>query len=137
VVTVAAMLFGLISFMWWPRCDRWQKVLATQSDGRSIVSCFEACTGLGTDLSESIELKLASGERKSILKYGPNGGIVGCKGKTFPPEQQPLVDWSNPNVIHISISVVYNIDEKHDAVGGVPVKYDIGTVIAKDCRFWE
>jgi hypothetical protein len=137
VATVAAMVFGLISFMWWPRCDRSQEVLATQSVGRSIVSCFEACTGLGTDLSESIELKLASGKRKTILRYGPSGGVVGCKGKTFPPEQQPLVDWSDPKLIHISIGVVYDIDEKHDAVEGVPVKYDIGRVFAKDCGFRE
>jgi len=50
-------------------------------------------------------------------------------------QQEPSVDWSNPQVIHISISVVAGISEKHDAVSDVHVTYDIGTVISQDCEF--
>jgi hypothetical protein len=130
---VGSMGIGLTAYIFWPHCDRDERVLATQSGGRSVVSCFEACTGFGTTLTQSIELRSARGERKTILAYEPNGGIVGCRGKTFPMEQEPSVDWSNPMAIHISISVVYAISEKHDAVNGIPVIYDIDTVISQAC----
>jgi hypothetical protein len=51
----------------------------------------------------------------------------------FPVQQEPSVDWSNPHDIHISISVVYGISEKHDDVNGVHITYDIGTVVSRDC----
>jgi hypothetical protein len=130
---VGSMGIGLMAYVFWPHCDRDERVLATQSEGRSVVSCFAACTGLGTTMTQSIELRSARGERKTILEYEPNGGIVGCRGKTFPTQQEPSVDWSNPQVIHISISVVGGIFEKHDAVNGVHVTCDIGTVISQDC----
>jgi hypothetical protein len=132
---IGAMGIGLLAYMFRPHCDRDETVLATQSEGRSVVSCFEACTGLGTTLTQSIELRSATGERKTILEYEPNGGIVGCKGKTFPRQQAPSVDWSSPQVIYISIGVVASITEKHDDVNGVHVMYDIGTVISQECDF--
>ena len=132
---VGAMGIGLLSYIFWPHCDREDRILATQSEGRSVVSCFAVCTGFGTTLTQSIELRSATGERKTILEYEPNGGIVGCRGRTFPMQQEPSVDWGNPQVIHISISVVAGISEKHDAVSGVHVTYDIGTVISQDCGF--
>jgi hypothetical protein len=130
---VGSMGIGLAAYMFRPHCDREERVLATQSGGRSVVSRFEACTGLGTELTQSIELRSTTGERKTILEYEPSGGIVGCGGKTFPTEQEPSVDWSNPMAIHISISIVYGISEKHDSVNGIPVIYDIGTVISQAC----
>ena len=132
---VGAMGIGLLAYMFWPHCDHDEKTLATQSDGRSVVSLFEDCTGFGTTLTQSIEVRSSTGRRTTILEYQPSGGIVGCRGKTFPTEQEPSVDWSNPQDIHISISVVYGISEKHDTVNGVHVIYDIGTVISRDCDF--
>ena len=119
--------------MFWPHCDHEQRTLATQSDGRSVVSLLEDCTGLGTTLTQSIEFRTATGRRTTILEYQPTGGIVGCGGKTFSTEQEPSVDWSNPQNIHISISVVYDISEKHDTVNGIHITYDIGAVISRDC----
>jgi hypothetical protein len=116
---VGSMGIGLTAYMFWPHCDREERVLATQSGGRSVVSCFQACTGFGTELTQSIELRSTTGERKTILEYEPTGGIFGCGGKTFPREQEPSVDWSNPMAIHISISVVYAISEKHNVENGI------------------
>jgi hypothetical protein len=128
---------GLWAFRLWPHCDREQRILATQPDGRSVVSYFAACTGVGTTLTQSIELRSVTGRRTTIFEYEPSGGIVGCSGESFPTEQEPSVDWSNPQDIHISISVVDGIFEKHDAVNGVRVTYDIGTVISRDCSLGQ
>jgi hypothetical protein len=134
---VGAIGIGLLVHLWWPHCDREERILATQPDGRSVVSRFAACTRFGTTLAQSIELRSATGRRTTILEYEPNGGIVGCGGDTFPAQQEPSVEWGTPQDIHISISVVVGIFEKHDAVNGVRVTYDIGTVISRDCSFGQ
>jgi hypothetical protein len=135
VAIVTAIGFGYVAYILWPHCDREEKILATDSLGRSIVSCFEACTSFGTSMEESVELKSAAGKKMTILKYEPNGGIVGCRGKTFPGDQELSVDWSNASVIRISISVVSAISKINETVDGVRVIYDIGTVISRDCGF--
>lgn len=132
---VCGMWIGSWVYAFWPHCDREEKTLATQPGGRSVVSCFAACTSLGTTLTQAIQLRSATGKLQTILEYEPSGGIVGCRGKTFPAEQEPAADWSNPLVIHIAVSVVGDIIEKHDTVDGVHVTYDIGTVIVQDCDF--
>jgi hypothetical protein len=98
VAIVGLIAFGYVAYIFWPHCDREEKILATDSLGRSIVSCFEACTSLGTSMQESVELKSSSGKKMTILEYEPNGGIVGCRGRTFPLNQEVLVDWSNASV---------------------------------------
>jgi hypothetical protein len=50
-------------------------------------------------MTQTIELRSAAGRRETILEYEPNGGIVGCKGTTFPRPQEPSADWSNPRDI--------------------------------------
>jgi hypothetical protein len=132
-----AVVFGaaiaVFAYMFWPHCDRGEKVLARDDQGRSIVSVFEACTSLGTETAESIELKSASGDKKRIFKYEPNGGVLACKGRTFPAAAEPSVDWSNPRVIHISIPVVSSILEKHETLDGIRVTYEIGPVLSEVC----
>jgi hypothetical protein len=135
VAIVTAIGFGYVAYIFWPHCDREEKILASDSLGRSIVSCFEACTSLGTSMEESIELKSASGKMMTILKYEPNGGIVGCRGKIFPENHEISVDWSNASVIRISICVVSAISKINETMDGVRVIYDIGTIISRDCRF--
>jgi hypothetical protein len=136
VAVVVAIGFGYVAFLFWPQCDREERILATDSIGRSIVSCFEACTSLGTSMEETVELKSASGKRMTILKYEPNPGIVGCRGKTFQRNQELSVDWGKKKgVIHISVSVVSAISKMNDSVDGMRVTYDIGTVISRDCGF--
>jgi hypothetical protein len=135
VAIVGAIGFGNVAYLFWAHSDREEKTLATDSLGRSIVSCFEACTSVGTSVEESVAYTSASGKKITILEYEPNGGIVGCRGKTFPGNQEPSVDWSNASDIRISVSVVYAISKIKDTVDGVPVIYDIGTVISRDCGF--
>jgi hypothetical protein len=133
IAIVCAIGIGLVTILFWPRCDRWEEALATDSTGRSVVSRFEACTGLGTTTEQSIDLKSATGGSESTMKYIPNGGMTGCRGKSFSATSDPTVDWSKPGVIHISIGAVSSILEKHDAVGGINITYDIGTVISEVC----
>lgn len=134
IAIVCAGGIALLLYLFWPKCDRGEKVLARDTQGRSVVSVFEACTGLGTTMEESIELRSASGDRTAIFNYAPNGGIAGCKGKAFPPTAGPTVDWSNPNVIHISLGVVDSIFQKLDVVDHIRITYEIGTVVSEVCR---
>jgi hypothetical protein len=137
--TVAVVAFVLVAalaipvFMFWPRCDRWETVLASDAAGRSIVSVFQACTGLGTETAESIELKSASGERRTIFRYVPNGGMAGCNGKRFPGVAEPYVDWTNAKDIHISIAVVSSIVEKHETLDGMRITYELGPILSEVC----
>jgi hypothetical protein len=86
-------------------------------------------------VEESIQLESAYGVRKPIFKYEPNGGVIGCKGSTFPGVVEPSIDWHDPGVIHISIAVVASIIEKHDELDGMRVTYDIGPVLSEVCGF--
>jgi hypothetical protein len=45
----------------------------------------------------------------------------------------PKASWEADGSIHLAISIVYSIDERLDVVDGIPVKYDIGTVMADKC----
>src|ERR1700679_4042782 len=83
----------MIHYVFWPHCDGEEKVLATNRNGQSIVSVFKACTSIGTQVSQSIQLVTATGRRKNILVYEPNGGVIGCKGKTFPGDAEPSAEW--------------------------------------------
>gem|GEM_PF-3888226 len=117
-------------------CEQSQEILA-KSNGRSVVSKFEACGQIGTSLAASIVLRSASGHDKTIINYVPNGGQAGCKWNLFPRAREGdavTVDWSNPAAIHILIGVVSSIADKHDEVDGVHITYDIGTVISEACK---
>jgi hypothetical protein len=108
---------------------------AVDRDGKSVASLLCRDRSMGTSMEASIELKSASGRKMTIMKYEPNGGVVGCRGRTFPGNQEVSVDWSNAGVIRISISVVSAISKLNDTVDGLRVTYEIGTVISRDCGF--
>ena len=120
-------------YLLWPRCEQYEKLLATDSHGRSVVSVIKVCGSLGSTMVESIQLKSGFWERKTIFKYEPNGGVIGCKGRNFPGVAEPSIDWRNPGVIHISIAVVASIIEKHDELDGMRVTYEIGPILSDIC----
>jgi hypothetical protein len=133
VATVAILAVGILAYMFWPHCDGEEKVLATNRNGQSIVSVFKACTSMGTLISQSIQLVAATGERKNILVYEPNGGVIGCKGKTFPGVAEPSAEWTDPQHIRIAIAVLSSIVEKHETVNAMSVSYELGPVLAEAC----
>jgi hypothetical protein len=138
VASFALVPVGFIAifvYLLWPSCEQYEKLFATDAHGRTIVSVLEACGSIGTTVVESIQLKSGFWERKTILKYEPNGGVIGCKGSTFPGVVEPSIDWHDPGVIHISIAVVASIIEKHDELDGMRVTYDIGPVLSEVCGF--
>jgi hypothetical protein len=49
---------------------------------------------------------------------------------------KPHASWEADGSIHLAISIVYSIDKKLNVVDGIPVKYDIGTVMADKCP-WQ
>jgi len=112
-----------------PQCNQRVDFLATDGNGRSVVSKFY-CTS-----TESVELRTASGRETNIFKYESSGGISGCKGKSFPraTETSSTANWIDPHVIRFSIGVIDRIDKQLDEVDGVRVTYDIGTVISGSC----
>jgi hypothetical protein len=133
VATVAILAVGMLAYMFWPHCDGEEKVLATNRNGQSIVSVFKACTSIGTRVSQSIQLVSATGERKNILVYEPNGGVIGCKGKTFPGVAEPSAEWTDSQHVRIAIAVLSSIVEKHETVNEMSVSYELGPVLAEAC----
>ena len=129
------ILLAMFAYLVWPRCDQYEQLFATDSHGRSIVSVIKVCGWLGSTMVESIQLKSGLWRRKTIFKYEPNGGVLGCKGRTFPGIAEPSIDWRDPGVIHISIAVISGIIEKHDSVDGLRVTYEIGPVLSEVCGF--
>jgi hypothetical protein len=111
------------------QCNSIDEVLAAGDDGRTVASYLDCST------SETINLISATGRKTTIFKYESSGGVIGCKGQTFPCARElwPTVTWSDPHLIHISIGIVYSIDKKLDYVDGVSVIYDIGTVLSDVC----
>src|SRR5258708_34094748 len=83
IALVGAIGIGTFAYIFWPHCDREEKTLATDSLGRSTISCFEACTSLGTSMEESIELKSASGKKMTIMKYEPNAELSDAVERPF------------------------------------------------------
>jgi len=98
---------------------------------------FQACTSVGTVVEEAIELRAASGSRMTILNYVPNGGVVGCKGRSFPGTSEPSVEWTDQDAIRVSIAVLDSVTEKHDAIDGLRVKYELGAQLALVCSSSE
>jgi hypothetical protein len=72
-----------------------------------------------------------------ILKYVPNGGMIGCKGRSFPGTAEPIVEWSDPDTIRVSIAMLDSVTEKHDAIDGVRVVYALGPPLSEICRISE
>jgi hypothetical protein len=110
------------------RCDRFESLLATDGHGRTVKSTFEACTLIGTATQEWVDLVTTSGRHRTIMAFVPWGG-EGGPGAHGPFE--PVVTWTTPGAMHISIGTVGSITEKHDSVDGVDVTYDIGTILHK------
>lgn len=124
---------AIVTYVFWPHCDREEKVLSEDGRGRSVVSLFQACTSFGTSLQGSVELRLASGKRTTIFAFVPNGGVVGCKGHSFPGSAEPTAAWIDPDTIRISLAVADSIVEKRTEVDGFHVVYDIGPVLSSVC----
>jgi hypothetical protein len=137
VLSFAFVPVGLIGMFFlvllWPRCDVYEKLLARDTHGRSIVSVLKACGSIGSSMIESIELKSALRRRQMIIKFEPDGGIVACKGQTFPKASEPAADWSTPGNIRISIPLLSSIVEKYDEVEGIHITYAIGPQTSEVC----
>lgn len=112
-----------------PECVEREDLLASGAGGRSVVAKYDCST------HESIEMKSASGNKTTIFAYESSGGVSGCKGQDFggATAETPVVTWNDPHVIHISIGLIYSIEEKLDEVDGVHITYDIGTILEEAC----
>jgi len=82
----------LLGYIFWPHCDREERISRISVGGRSSRILFAACTGFGTTLTQSIQLRSA---------YERIGAIR--------------------RLFIFPISVVAGISEKHDAVMTVHV----------------
>jgi len=110
------------------RCDRFESILATDSQGRTVKSTFEACTLVGSNNQEWVDLVTTSGRHHRIMAFEPWGG-EGADTAHGPFE--PVVTWTTPRAMHISIGTVGTIIEEHDKVDDVDLTYDIGRVLYK------
>jgi hypothetical protein len=53
----------------------------------------------------------------------------------IPAAPEPTASWGPDGEIHLAISALYSIDKRLDVVDGIPVKYEIGIVIADQCKY--
>jgi hypothetical protein len=85
-----------------------------------VTSTFEACGGFGTTVEERIDLVAPSGRHERIMTFLPWVGVDPAE-KREPLE--PLVTWTEPAAIRVTLGTVGRIIEKHDDVDGVHITY--------------
>jgi hypothetical protein len=131
VAGLLVVLGGLIAFLrtqlFPEHCDREEYVLAKGSSGRTLNYKFEACTALGTNVEEAVELVFPSGHRRVIFRFEPADGIVSYKGIPVAGPLQPSATWTSPHSVKISIGTVADILEQQNQIDDVSVTYAIAS----------
>jgi hypothetical protein len=112
-----AALFGYLMFG--DACDRIETVLAKDDKGRSVTATFEACTVIGTTVSEWLDLVSPSGHHHTFLKFWPEAS------------SEPSATWVGDRDLQITISAVSGIIDKQIEIDGVHITYDIGRDLSK------
>jgi hypothetical protein len=84
----------------------------------------------GTNMEESIDLVLPSGERETIFKFAPNPGIAAYRGVKVPGPWGPEATWLAPDTLQITIGSVAGVILQRDHVQGVHVTYKIGMILS-------
>jgi hypothetical protein len=128
---VLALAGGAWAYWTWPRCERWEEVLATDAQNRSIRDTLEACGDLGTVLKQTVEL-VTSGKRFLVAEIIPTGG-ASC-GSTSRSAASPLrAQWIGANAIRLSAGSIADFGERKDLVAGVRIEYGMKEIMALDC----
>jgi hypothetical protein len=108
-------------------CDRFDTPLAEISDGRSVVYRLEACTIIGTSVSESVDLVSPSGHHKTVFSFASAASFPSYDGIPVTGPVGPSATWTAPRSLKISIGTVAAILEQRSEIDDVQVTYDIGT----------
>jgi hypothetical protein len=121
VITIA-LVAALWCWFWRNACDREEILLATATDGRTVVYKFEACTTIGTAVDTRVDLVSPSGNHKTIFRFSTAYGYAVATGPL-----EPSATWIPPHSLKISIGTVAAILEQRFEIEDVHVTYDIGT----------
>jgi hypothetical protein len=121
----AATLIVILRLFFQNHCDRFETVLATASDGKSVVYKYEACTAIGTTVDATVDL-VTSKHRKTIFRFDPAYGIVSYHDIQVTAPLDPSAAWTSPNAVKISIGTVAAVSEERTKTDDVMVTYDIG-----------
>jgi len=112
-------------------CDRVQAVLSRDSQGRTVVSVFSACTAIGTSVQESVDLLMPTRHRVRLLTFVPWSGESDYRGSPVTGPFRPSATWVTPNDLRISIGAVDRVIQERSEAEGVNITYDVRTDLAK------
>jgi hypothetical protein len=119
---VATALLAMMRYLFFRNaCDRFDALLASGSDGRTVVYKFEACTTIGTTIDASVDLVSHTGKRKTLFSFSPANGYVEATGPL-----EPSATWTSPHSLKITIGTVAAIFEQQTDVEDVHITYDLG-----------
>jgi hypothetical protein len=125
-------ILGLRAVLLSKTCDRYQSVLSTDTQGRTLRSTFEACSFIGNQNEQWVDLELPSGKSERVMSFEPWGGeVASLDGVDYKPPFDPVATWHGANELEISIGTIGHLLEARDNVAGVHVTYKIGAIVSK------
>ena len=131
VVIGIVLALGLRLILFRHPCDRVQTVLSRDSQGRTVVSVFDACTALGTSVWESVDLLTPTEGRVRLFTFVPWGGETSHQGKSVTGPFRPSATWITPSDLRLSIGTVDQVIHERSEADGVRITYDVRTDLSK------
>jgi hypothetical protein len=129
VALISVATLGVVTEVIFGRtCDRLQTVLATDTQGRTVVSSVEICSTSDTATVESVSVRWPSGRQEVLLRFVPNVGMTSSSGRALSEPLEPSATWIAPGVLRISMQSVDRILDKREVINGIHVMYEMGGV---------
>src|SRR6185437_1446341 len=131
IAVSVALIFALRLISSRHACDRVQTVLSRDSQGRTVVSAFQACTTIGTSTQGWVDLVLPVGRRIRLFTFVPWGGEIRYRGVSVKGPFKPSVTWLTPNDLRLSIGTVDQVTQERSEAAGIHITYAVRTDLSK------
>lgn len=131
VIIGIVLVLCLKLFLFRHPCDRVQTVLSRDSQGRRVVSVFEACTAVGTSVHESVDLVTPTGHRVQLFTFIPWSGETSYRGGPVTGPFKPSATWVTPSDLRLSIGTVGQVIHERSEADGVRATYDVRIDLSK------
>ena len=137
IVGISMIVVGVGAFLWLKfglfgdACDQVETVLSRDSQARTVVDVFQACTAIGTSTEEWVDLVSSTGHRVRVFAFVPWGGGHPNPGPPVNGPFQPSATWLTPNDLRLSIGTVGQVLQQRSEADGVRITYDVRTDLSK------
>lgn len=108
------------------RCDKWERPLPKDSQGRTVVIVENGCSGFYNGVKVAIDLVFADGTRTTVFEYKDASWNAAYYGQTA-----PVVEWTGDSRLKISVGAVAAVERKIEKLRDVEIQYNIGTILYK------